>query len=323
MTIEHLGDLSPDPRNARKHDERNIGLIETALREVGAARSVVVDEHGTVLAGNATVAAAAKAGLTRVRVVEADGTELVAVRRTNLTEAQKRRLALLDNRAAELAGWDAEVLAGLAEDTDLSGLWELDELADLLAQAEAPPPDLLGDPEDAPPLPDEPLTRPGDLWLLGRHRLLCGDATEPQDVGRLMGGERAACLWTDPPYGVEYVGKTDQALTIANDDAGGLEGLLRSSFANAAEVLAPGAPFYLCHPAGSLSLVFGTVVTELGWRLRQTLAWVKDAFVLGHADHHYRHEPILFGYLPGGGRRGRGSAGWYGGDSVDSVFEVP
>ncbi len=321
--VAPLSSLTPDPRNARTHSERNLSLIEAALREVGAARSVVLGEHGTIVAGNATVTGAAKAGITRVRVVEADGTELVAVRRSGLSPEQKRRLALLDNRAAELADWDVEILASLVEDTDLSGLWEPDELADLLAAVEAPPPDLLGDAEDAPPLSDVPVIQPGDLWHLGQHRLLCGDAMKQADVARLMAGERASCLWTDPPYGVDYVGKTEQAMTLANDDAAGLEGLLRAAFANAQEVLVAGAAFYVAHPPGPLSLVFGQVVTELGWRLRQTLVWVKDVFALGHADHHYRHEPILFGYLPGGGRRGRGSAGWYGDAAQDSVFALP
>ncbi|MPZ24516.1 MAG: hypothetical protein GEU28_13515 [Dehalococcoidia bacterium] len=320
--IADLACLTPDPRNARTHSDRNLALIERSLREVGAARSIVVDEAGTILAGNATVEAAEQVGITRVRVVEADGTELVAVRRANLTPEQKRRLALLDNRAAELADWDAAVLASLAEDTDLSGLWAPDELADLLAAAPGQP-ELLGDPNDVPPVPDEPVTRPGDLWRLGPHRLLCGDATKAEDVHRLMAGERAACLWTDPPYGVAYVGKTKDALTLANDEAGGLEGLLRAAFANATEALVPGAAFYVAHPAGPLALTFMQVLSELGWRLRQWLVWVKDAFVLGHADYHYRHEPILFDYLPGDGRRGRGATGWYGDDAQDSVFEVP
>lgn len=122
-----LSSLLPDPRNARRHSERNLDLIEQSLRQVGAARSFVLDETGTILAGNATVAAAERAGIGRLRIVEADGTELVAVRRSGLTDAQKRRLALWDNRAAELAEWDSVVLAALAEDTDLSGLWEPDD----------------------------------------------------------------------------------------------------------------------------------------------------------------------------------------------------
>jgi DNA modification methylase len=320
--IMPLASLIPDPRNARRHTERNLGLITDALREVGAARSIVIDETGTILAGNATVEAAGNAGIDRVRIVEADGSELIAVRRSGLSPEQKRRLALLDNRTAELAEWDTTVLASFAEDTDLSGLWEADELVDLLATGEVPGA-LLGDPEDVPELPADPVTQPGDLWLLGPHRLLCGDTTRREDLERLMAGERAACLWTDPPYGVGYVGGTKDALTLANDDAAGLEGLLRASFATVTDVLVPGAAFYIAHPAGPLSVVFLQVVTDLGWKLRQMLVWVKDRLVLGHSDYHYIHEPILYGFLPGGGRRGRGAAGWYGDDSQTSVFAIP
>jgi len=133
-----LAALTPDSRNARRHPDRNLAVLEASLREVGAARSIVVDEAGVVLAGNATVEAASRMGLSRVRVVDVDGTELVAVRRTGLTGEQKRRLALLDNRTAELAEWDAGVLAALAADTNLSGLWDDDELAEIIAHASPP-----------------------------------------------------------------------------------------------------------------------------------------------------------------------------------------
>jgi len=317
-----LDALLPDPRNARRHGERNLALIADALREVGAARSIVVDETGTVLAGNATLAAAGQAGLSRVRIVDADGTELIAVRRTGLSADQKQRLALYDNRAAELAEWDTDVLAALADEVDLTALWDADELADLLAGDETPHP-FDGDPDDVPDLPADPVTRPGDLWTLGAHRLLCGDATNPADVERLMAGERATCLWTDPPYGVSYVGKTADALTIANDTDAGLAGLLGAAFTNVGPHLEAGASFYMAHPAGPLALTFAQVVQNLGWSLRQTLVWVKDSLVLGRSDYHYRHEPLLFGYLPAPGRRGRGGAGWHGDNAQDSVFEIP
>lgn len=125
------------------------------------------------------------------------------------------------------------------------------------------------------------------------------------------------------PYGIDYVGKTAQALTLADDQATGLEGLLTVAFGTMTPHIAEGAAFYIAHPAGPLSLVLGQVITTLGWRLRQTLVWVKDSLVLGHADYHYRHEPLLFGYLPGSGRGGRGSAGWYGDNAQDTVFEIP
>ena len=129
--IETLADLTPDPRNARKHNPRNVGMLEKSLNEVGAARSIVIDENGVVLAGNATIEAAGRAGIERVQVVDADGETIVAVRRTGLTQTQKTRLALYDNRTAELADWDADLIADLManERAMLDGLFENNELA--------------------------------------------------------------------------------------------------------------------------------------------------------------------------------------------------
>lgn len=132
MSITNIADLKPDQRNARKHTPRNIGMIVDALQEVGAARSIVIDEDGAILAGNGTVEAAAQAGIERVRVVDADGEEIIAVRRSGLTDEQKRRLALFDNRTAELATWDADELAALAGEIDLSSMFSDGELAAVL-----------------------------------------------------------------------------------------------------------------------------------------------------------------------------------------------
>lgn len=210
--IERIGDLTPDPRNARRHNDRNVETIVRALQEVGAARSIVVDEVGVILAGNATVEAAAAAGIERVQVVEADGETIVAVRRSGLTPEQKAKLALYDNRAAELADWDGAVLAGLAEELDLSGLFFEDELAGILAGLDEPR--ALGDPDAVPEPPVEPTTRPGDLWRLGEHRLLCGDATDPAVADRLLDGQRPACVFTSPPYavGVDYGATYDDTI---------------------------------------------------------------------------------------------------------------
>ncbi len=163
----------------------------------------------------------------------------------------------------------------------------------------------------------------GDIWALGPHRLACADATDPVQVAALMQGEQAACLWTDPPYGVGYVGKTEQALTLQNDDAATIDAFLQRAFAAIDPVLAEGAALYVAHPAGALSVTFGVRFLAQGWRLHETLIWVKDSLVLGHADYHYRHEPIFFGYKASQERRGRGGAGWYGGQNQTTVFEVP
>lgn len=208
--ITNLADLRPDPKNARRHTPRNVGMIERALGDVGAARSIVVDEDGVVLAGNATIEAAAAAGIERVQVVDADGQTLIAVRRAGLTPEQKAHLALYDNRTAELAEWDVEALAELGEAIDLSQFWTRDELAELLTDGLAKP-GAGGDDFDITPQDGPTRVRPNEIWSLGEHRLLCGDSTKREDVERLMGGKRAALLATDPPYnvGIYYGKQTD------------------------------------------------------------------------------------------------------------------
>lgn len=166
-------------------------------------------------------------------------------------------------------------------------------------------------------------TERGQLWVIpsahgGEHRLLCGDATSPADVARALAGEQAAWMWTDPPYGVSYEGKTADALTIENDGADGLDALLRGSFAAADGALVEGAPIYVAHPAGALSFSFAAAWRAVGWRWHQTLVWVKQTFVLGHADYHYQHEPLLYGW------KGKNRP-WYGGRTQASVlpFDKP
>jgi site-specific DNA-methyltransferase (adenine-specific) len=158
------------------------------------------------------------------------------------------------------------------------------------------------------------------MYQLGDHRLLCGDATRPEEVARLMCGEVAQAMWTDPPYGIGYVGKTAAALTIANDDAGG-----PAVFAGACAIapLAPSAPFYVTVPAGPRQLEFLLAVRDAGWHLHRELVWVKNSIVLGHSDYHYAHEPILYGYTPGPGRPGRGAhegSHCYGDNAASSVL---
>lgn len=166
--IQHLRDLTPDSRNARTHTPRNVGTIVSALHEVGAARSIVIDDDGVILAGNATVEAAAEAGITKVQVVDADGETIIAVRRRGLTAQQKTRLALADNRAAELADWDTDVLAALAaEDGALDGLWGDDELAALLQQTTDAAADITDIAEEIEPetgIPDRTCPKCGYHW---------------------------------------------------------------------------------------------------------------------------------------------------------------
>ncbi|MDQ3779193.1 MAG: hypothetical protein M3354_01410, partial [Chloroflexota bacterium] len=302
-----LADLLPDPRNAREHSERNLDLIAQSLTEVGAARSIVVDEFGTILAGNATVQAAHHAGITQVRLVEADGTELIAVRRTGLSLEQKRRLALLDNRTAELATWDTEVLASLVDDTDLSALWEADELHDLLGDPDEPV--FLADPEHVPEPPEDPVTHPGDLWVLGPHRLLCGDSTKAPDVARLMNGQRTVLMATDPPYLVNYQGGNHPQSWhnkpavkdkhwddyVEGDGLSFYTGYLRTALT---EALIANPAIYQWYATARHVLV-EQAWREVGLLPHQQLVWVKARAVLTHSHYMWQHEPCLYGWVQG------------------------
>ena len=198
-----LSELKLDKRNPRKHGERNREMVKSSLQEIGAARSVVVDENGEILAGNATVEAARELGLS-LQIVEGAPDKLIAVRRRDLTAEQKRRLAYLDNRTAEIAEWDAEqIAADLEGGFDLQGIFDKQEIADILASIKSEPPEDPGAQIDrAAELQEQWHTELGQLWELGEHRLICGDCTDKAVVERVMGGERAGAVVTDPPYGM-------------------------------------------------------------------------------------------------------------------------
>src|SRR5690606_30533949 len=179
----------------------------------------------------------------------------------------------------------------------------------------------LTDPDAAPDVPEgDPVTRPGDVWQLGPHRVMCGSATVLADVQHVLDGEQATCVWTDPPYGVDYVGKTKDALTIANDGSAGLEQLLNDAFRVLVEVARPGAPVYVAH-ADFERVTFETCLRGAGVLVRQNLIWAKNVMVMGRADYHWKHEPILYGFTPGGeGRLGRGGPNWYGDNAQTTVL---
>jgi len=194
--VTSINNLKSDHKNARRRTDRSASLIAESLKRYGAARSIVIDEDGRILAGNGTVEGARKAGINKLRIVEADGDELIAVRRAGLTEDEKVGLALADNRSSDLSEWDNEMLRQLSEEHDLTPWFEDDELlAEVLEPEQGNT-----DPDDVPEAPADPITKPGDLWILGNHRLLCGDSTNPQHVERLMDGKKADMVFTDPPY---------------------------------------------------------------------------------------------------------------------------
>lgn len=214
-----INDLKSDHKNARRRTDRSSDLIKESLQRYGAARSIVIDEENRILAGNGTIDGAKAAGINRIRIIESEGDEVIAVRRTGLTEEQKVGLALADNRTADLSEWDQEMLHRLSEEHDLAPWFDEDDLNELLNVTELDPVEGNTDPDDVPETPDDPITKPGDLWILGNHRLLCGDSTNPQHVERLMDGKKADMVFTDPPYGVEYRSNMSQRFEqIKNDD---------------------------------------------------------------------------------------------------------
>lgn len=272
----------------------DVDAVAASLARFGQRKPIVARTDGTVIAGNHTLQAARQLGWTHIAVVRVDDDDATA-----------KAFALADNRTAELGGYDDVALEAMVRDVlefDAELLadtgWVGEDLEALLASVDELPPAL----EDPDAVPDTApaITVPGDVWLLGPHRLLCGDSTVPTDLERVMDGAKADMVWTDPPYGVSYVGKTAAALTIDNDalTPDELESFLRSAFASVLDVLQPGGCWYTAAPPGPLFLAFGVVLHEMDvWR--QTLSWVKNSLVLGRSDYHYRHEAIFYGWAPG------------------------
>jgi site-specific DNA-methyltransferase (adenine-specific) len=289
-----------------------VAAVAASLERFGQRKPLVVQASTRyVIAGNHVLAAARSLGWTEIAAnVEA------------MADADATAYLLADNRTADLGGYDDGLLAAmLAEQAAVDNLaatgYDADDVAALVRAAglELAP----RDPDDAPdgPGPADCYVKSGDIYTLGRHRLACGDATDEGIVRRLLGADPVDLVWTDPPYGVSYVGKTAAALTLANDGLGpdGTRALVAAALRLAP--LRPGGAFYVAAPAGPLHLAFLLALRDAGWELHQTLVWAKDRFVLGHADYHARHEPILYGWLPG-------AAHYFVADrSQDTVWEIP
>ena len=296
--------LEADARNARRHGAVNIAAIRESLARFGQRKPLVVWGR-TVIAGNGTLEAAVELGWEEIYVAKVP---------SDWSESQARAFALADNKTAELADWDSGVLEGLLADLGGEG-WDLGALGfDLPDPGPVLDPEVLDEFDPTPP--PAARTQVGDVWLLGRHRVVCGDSTDPAVVERATGGRAVDAVWTDPPYGVGYVGKTADALTIDNDmlDTPALTAFLAAALGAAYGACRVGAAWYVAAPHGPAGLAFSTVLADLDvWR--HSLVWVKDILVMGRADYHYKHEPIYYGWVPGGAHL------WYADRKQTTVLE--
>ncbi len=306
-----IGELIPYARNARTHSDAQVAQIAASIREFGFTNPVLLDGDRGIIAGHGRVLAARKLRMESVPCIEIGW----------MSEAQKRAYILADNQLAITAGWDKELLAleladlkGLAFDLPLIGFNEA-ELATLLRNVEQPA-EGLTDPDDAPDMPKEVWVQPGDLFVLGEHRVLCGDATDSGHVARLVGEQRAALAFTDPPYNVAYQGGAPgRRKKIANDDLGdGFYGFLVSVAKNLLAVT-DGA-CYVCMSSSELHTLQRAFL-EAGGHWSTFVVWAKDNFTLGHADYQRQFEPIWYGWREGTKHF------WCGGRDQGDVWSVP
>ena len=294
MQLIPLGKLVPYVNNARTHSPEQLVKLRSSLREFGFINPVIIDRDFNVIAGHGRIAAAKEEGITEVPCVFVD----------YLSEAQKKAYILADNRMALDAGWDEELLRieieslqGADFDVSLTGFGE-DEIADLFAGDGEK--DVKDDDFDlSAALEKAAFVERGDIWTVGRHRLMCGDATSAEDVAALMDGKKANLIVTDPPYGVSF--KSSGGLTIQNDSMKGDEfyTFLYNSFLCMVEHLESGGAAYVFH-ADTEGLNFRKAFVDAGFHLAGVCIWVKNSLVLGRSDYQWQHEPVLYGFLKNG-----------------------
>ena len=294
MQLIPLGELVPYVNNARTHSPEQLMKLRSSLREFGFINPVIIDREFNVIAGHGRIAAAKEEGIEEVPCVFVD----------YLTEAQKKAYILADNRMALDAGWDEELLRieieslqGADFDVSLTGFGE-DEIADLFAGDGKK--DVKDDGFDlSAALEKAAFVERGDIWTVGRHRLMCGDATSAEDVAALMDGKKVNLIVTDPPYNVAF--KSGSGLSIQNDsmENGEFYTFLYNSFQNMAGHLEKGGAAYVFH-ADTEGLNFRKAFVDAGFHLAGVCIWVKNSLVLGRSDYQWQHEPVLYGFLKNG-----------------------
>lgn len=279
-----VDELRPYEKNPRKNDEA-VKYVAESIKQFGFKVPIVIDRDGVIVAGHTRWKAAKKLKMSTVPCIVAD----------DLTDEQIKAFRLADNKVSEKAEWDFDLLAeemGDLVDFDMTVFGFDDLLEENTGDAQEDDYD--------PELPQEPRSKPGDIYLLGKNRLMCGDSTILSDVEKLMGGQMADMLLTDPPYNVDYQGKTKDKLKIENDkmDNDSFRQFLVDAFAVADAVMKPGAVFYIWH-SDSEGYNFRGACHDIGWQVRQCLIWNKNSMVMGRQDYQWKHEPCLYGWKEG------------------------
>ncbi len=303
LKIEYVrvDDIIPYDKNPRRND-RAVDAVAASMRSFGFKVPIVIDENNVIVCGHTRIKAAKRLGIA----------EAPCVRAVDLTPEQIRAFRVADNKVSELAEWDDALLAG-----EVAALPEFDfeqfgfDLGDIAPQGDV---DTEEDAFDVDAEPEAVFVKPGEVWRCGDHRLMVGDATNPGDIARLMAGDLADLVITDPPYNVGYEGL--DGMTIRNDsmeDAKFRE-FLTAAFRNMASSLKPGGAFYVWH-ADSEGYNFRGACHDVGLKVRQCLVWKKNALVLGRQDYQWIHEPCLYGWRDGAAHE------FHGGRSQTTVLE--
>lgn len=298
-----INEVIPYEKNPRINDNA-VPAVMKSIEEFGFKVPIVIDKNGTIVTGHTRLKAAKKLGMKTVPCIVAD----------DLTPEQIKAFRLADNKVAEAAEWDMELL-----NEELDGIVDIDmsdfNFGDITDSPSSE--DVVEDDDENIELPREPKTRLGDIWVIGRHKLMCGDATSEDVLKRLMGGDKADMYLTDPPYNVAYEGKTEDKLTIQNDsmEDSAFYQFLVDSFVAADSVMNEGAAFYVWH-ADSEGYNFRGACRAVEWELRECLIWNKNTMVLGRQDYQWKHEPCLYGW------KGGAAHNWYSDRKQTTVIDM-
>ncbi|SDY22652.1 site-specific DNA-methyltransferase [Thermoactinomyces sp. DSM 45892] len=312
ISINEINPATYNPRKDLRPGDPEYEKLKRSIEEFGFVEPLVWNQRTGRLVG----------GHQRFKILLEQGMTEVECSIVDLDESKEKALNIALNKID--GDWDTHKLAELLEDIQLIGLdveltgfdsTEIDKImSDFLYEMEPEEDDF--DLEVELEKIEEPITQKGDLWILGKHRLLCGDATSSEDLNRLMDGQLANMVFVDPPYNVGYIGKTKDALTIQNDKMGNQQfyQFLFDAFSNMYAVTHPGGGIYICH-ADSEGINFRTAMVNAGWDLKQCIVWVKNTIVLGRQYYQWKHEPILYGWKPGKAHQ------WMGDRKQSTVWE--